>query len=331
MMRHVTVTVLIPAFNAAATIERALSSVINQKILPAEIIVIDDGSTDVTADICRSYQARTDVPLIVHSMPNGGVSRARNGGIAMAKSTHIAFLDADDEWLPCHIEHFNLAMTDTPSALLYYCGMERRFDKGLIESRESLPDFNAMSMSHCRTYIGQHIYLVDDSITTDLIKGNFIPTSAAIVRSDYAGCNLFPEDVHFAEDRIFFLNVVSNGLVIFSDRIGCLIHRHAYNASLTTDAVRNYANNLNAIRVFEKILLIQSINSNPEYRSTAANRLHGAKRVGIFYASVIGVAETRNAIKRFWLSCDTLAMSDFTYIFKQLAKAVLRWIVTKVK
>lgn len=90
--------VVIPAYNASATIERALDSALAQTWLPAEVIVIDDGSPDRAAieKIVSSYDGK--VRLV--QQPNSGPAIARNTGIAASTSPWIAFLDADDSWLP---------------------------------------------------------------------------------------------------------------------------------------------------------------------------------------------------------------------------------------
>jgi glycosyltransferase involved in cell wall biosynthesis len=92
------VSVVIPAYNAADTIGRALDSVAAQTAPPAEVIVVDDGSTDGTAAVVA---ARTDLPIRLLASPGrGGAAAARNLGIAAARGEFIAFLDADDEWTP---------------------------------------------------------------------------------------------------------------------------------------------------------------------------------------------------------------------------------------
>jgi glycosyltransferase involved in cell wall biosynthesis len=90
------ISVVIPAYNSAAYIKRSVDSVLAQTLKPDEIIVVDDGSTDNTADIVSQYGSK--VTLI--QQKNAGPSTARNTGIKAATGEWIAFLDADDEWLP---------------------------------------------------------------------------------------------------------------------------------------------------------------------------------------------------------------------------------------
>lgn len=97
--RDPSVSVIIPAFNSSGTIRRALDSVLVQTRPPEQIIVVDDGSTDGTAVIVSEYGGRIDY----FWQPNAGVGAARNFGIREAKNPWIAFLDADDEWLPDHL------------------------------------------------------------------------------------------------------------------------------------------------------------------------------------------------------------------------------------
>lgn len=99
------ISAVIPAYNSEVTIGRAIDSVLKQTRPADEIIVIDDGSSDNTAEIIRSYGDK--IRLI--QQENAGVSVARNAGINIATGDWIAFLDADDEWLPeklkLQIEH----------------------------------------------------------------------------------------------------------------------------------------------------------------------------------------------------------------------------------
>ncbi|MBN1126427.1 MAG: glycosyltransferase family 2 protein [Sedimentisphaerales bacterium] len=94
------VSVVIPAYNSAGYIGRALDSVLAQTIPAHQIIVVDDGSTDKTAQVVSEYGGR--IEYIYQS--NAGAGAARNAGIQAARSEWIAFLDADDEWLPHRLD-----------------------------------------------------------------------------------------------------------------------------------------------------------------------------------------------------------------------------------
>ena len=90
------ISVIIPAYNAGATLREALDSVQAQNHAPHEVIVVDDGSSDDTGDIARSYQEV--LPLVLVQQANAGLGAARNAGMDKATGDAWAFLDADDVW-----------------------------------------------------------------------------------------------------------------------------------------------------------------------------------------------------------------------------------------
>ncbi len=95
------VSVVIPLYNKEPHIARTLNSVLTQTFQDFEVIVVDDGSTDSGAKVVRGFD---DPRIRLIQQENQGVSAARNRGIEAAKAELIAFLDADDEWLPAFIE-----------------------------------------------------------------------------------------------------------------------------------------------------------------------------------------------------------------------------------
>jgi glycosyltransferase involved in cell wall biosynthesis len=95
-----TVSVVVPAFNAAWCIGRAVDSVLAQTFRDFELIVVDDGSTDDTAQVLQRY----GTALRLVRKRNGGLSSARNAGIAAARGEMVAFLDADDWWFERKLE-----------------------------------------------------------------------------------------------------------------------------------------------------------------------------------------------------------------------------------
>ncbi len=110
------ISVIIPTFNRINTTTQAVDSVVGQTVVPEEIIVVDDGSTDETSQHIRNHYP--DVQLITQE--NQGVSAARNAGIRKAKGEWIALLDSDDEWLPQKLELQIEVVEKDPSALLVH-------------------------------------------------------------------------------------------------------------------------------------------------------------------------------------------------------------------
>lgn len=114
------VSVVIPTYNYARFIERAIVSVLAQTHRPAEVIVVDDGSTDETAGVVERYEPR----VRYLRQENSGVSAARNAGVNASTGELVAFLDADDEWVPNKLELQVEALTGRPEAGLVACGVE---------------------------------------------------------------------------------------------------------------------------------------------------------------------------------------------------------------
>lgn len=115
MTRRYDVSVIVPAYKAANTIRRAVASVAAQTVRPGEVVIVDDGSTDgtaVEAEACRGFLG--DISLIVVTQPNQGAGAARNRAIRESSGTILAFLDADDEWLPAKLER-SLAVMEVES------------------------------------------------------------------------------------------------------------------------------------------------------------------------------------------------------------------------
>jgi succinoglycan biosynthesis protein ExoO len=112
------VSVIIPAYNASGFIRRAIDSVLDQSVPAHEIIVIDDASTDDTRAVVASF-AETHPPIRLITLPaNGGPSVARNAGMAAASGEWIAILDADDTWKPRRLERLLEVATDRACDLI---------------------------------------------------------------------------------------------------------------------------------------------------------------------------------------------------------------------
>lgn len=120
-----TISAVIPAYNRASTVGRAIDSVLAQSFPVREVIVVDDGSDDETASVVSAYGH--SVRLI--QQPNLGASLARNRGVEEARGEWIAFLDSDDYWLPGHLERIaNAIETTAGRASVYFSDTKRTAD-----------------------------------------------------------------------------------------------------------------------------------------------------------------------------------------------------------
>jgi glycosyltransferase involved in cell wall biosynthesis len=120
-----TVSIVMPTYNRADTIKRAIDSVMAQTFQDWELLIVNDGSTDATEDV---LQAASDPRIKVFRQANRGFTEARNAGIRMAHGEYLAFLDSDDEYLPHHLELTIAYLQAHPQAM--YVGTEVLEDFG---------------------------------------------------------------------------------------------------------------------------------------------------------------------------------------------------------
>ncbi len=184
------VSVVIPSYNCANYVGEAVESVLAQSRPPHEVIVVDDGSTDDTATALRPYLGR----IRVLSQANRGLPAARNAGAALATAPWIAFLDADDTWLPEKLSR-QMTLADDPAVALIYSD---RFNTG---ARGTLP---AVQGHRLELYEG-------DIFVPLLVQGNHLTASSAVVRADvFRALGGFAEHLRAAEDWDLWVRVAEN-------------------------------------------------------------------------------------------------------------------------
>ncbi len=135
-----TISVVIPAYNSEQTIVPALESVYNQTIVPHEVILVDDGSSDATVELVKNKFAQ--VKIIQQS--NSGPSAARNRGVQEASGQWIAFLDADDIWHPQKTQDQMEAVANLPHVVLVatdWVRLESQFDSVPSNIEQTLLDY----------------------------------------------------------------------------------------------------------------------------------------------------------------------------------------------
>lgn len=186
------VSVVIPCYRCAATIERAIDSVVQQTQKPAEVILVEDGSGDETLSVLQALaKPYSDWIKIIALPENQGLANARNIGWVAATQTYIAFLDADDAWHPLKIEIQTAYMNAHPDVILSGHGHR------VIEHSADLPDWSVQS------WIEQRI-----PKWSWLMSNKFVAPSV-MVRRDVD--QHFAQNQRYMEDHILWLEIVCSG------------------------------------------------------------------------------------------------------------------------
>jgi GT2 family glycosyltransferase len=154
------ISVVVPCYNGAEYLHQALDSVLRQSLAPHEIIVVDDGSTDNSAEVAASYEPR----VVVIRQQNRGEGGARNTGAAAASGTHLLFLDADDLIAPHVVEQLSAAARTDPEAMILMRSVTFRDDPGHpLAEPSSLPATFFPALIH--TCVGvPHAWLTPRSV-----------------------------------------------------------------------------------------------------------------------------------------------------------------------
>jgi glycosyltransferase involved in cell wall biosynthesis len=219
------VSIIIPVYNASLHIVRALNSINSQTFDNYEVIVVDDGSTDDFEIKIKEHAL--NVKLI--KKMNGGASSARNVGINAAKGKYIAFLDADDEWLPSKLSDQMMHMEDNQSLIAVYC-----------------KDYNLRGQPKACT---QNLpNLIEKSCEDIFMHPYNLTTSSFLIKSSVIRkVGGFDENLKTAEDIDLYLKVSLHGNIGELSESLCI--KHDVENSLGT-TLSSYEDNLHVISMF---------------------------------------------------------------------------------
>lgn len=187
------ISVVIPAYNTSATIIDAISSVENQVIEDAvniEIIIVNDGSSDNLVEVINDYRTSTKYNLHLINKKNGGVSTARNVGIENSEGDWIAFLDADDVWLPNKLQ--------------------KQVD--IIRKKDNVNFIGCARNDEELSILGKKIDSLYLACCNDLLIKMFPQTSTALVRRSVLNTvGNYNETMTHAEDGELWLRICAEG------------------------------------------------------------------------------------------------------------------------
>jgi glycosyltransferase involved in cell wall biosynthesis len=231
------VSVIIPSYNRAALLPRAVDSVIAQTFSDWEIIVVDDGSTDATPRLLENYAALLGNRFQGIRQARRGCSAARNRGIDAAAGRFVAFLDSDDEYRPAKLERQLTLFQKVPSLGFVYGDYSFVDEEGIFHASAIHAKWPlARKVSHA--VIEPGLCVCTGRLFDVLIRGYFIATIVGMVRREVLGTHLrFREDLDYGEEWLFYLQAARRCRAGFVDEPLCV--HHAMAGSLTRSDKRS--------------------------------------------------------------------------------------------
>lgn len=235
MSQRVSLSVLIPAHNAAEFLPRAIETIRAQSVQPDEIIIVDDESTDNTAEVAQGLGAR------VLRQARGGAARARNAGLGIAKNDWIATLDADDLWHPSKLQMQLDAISSEAGLGLVFADFDAVSATDGRIHRHSVVSNDARFSNIKRKRLTPEADLLDfTEFLRELAARPFIQPSTAVFRRDLAiAIGGFTLNIG-AEDTDFFLRLTSRTKTGFVNvpLVAYMQHSSQLTANRDLDAVR---------------------------------------------------------------------------------------------
>lgn len=180
-------SIIIPTYNRAHVIHRAVQSVINQSFLNWELIIIDDGSKDNTKDVVEQFK---DTRIRYHYQKNTERSQARNNGIDFSKGSYICFLDSDDEYCDNHLSVFYSFINLNQNPVGLFFSNPIIINNG-VETKENVVEFNK------------------DQTLAYILMNSIIPDRVCIHKEVFTR-NRFDPKIHIGEDTILWAQITNH-------------------------------------------------------------------------------------------------------------------------
>ena len=291
-MTPINFTVIIPTYNYAHVVERAIQSVLNQPGDDYELIVINDGSTDTTKTTLTETLRNSSKKFRILNQANQGPAAARNRGVKTSQGSHLIFLDADDELKQDALKVYRDTLHNHPDADVILAGHESIFANGTCKEYKikQLPQtpYNLLKA-----------YLIDKKIR--------ISNGAISLRRTIFDHYMFPEHLRNTEDIPLFSFALANYRVYSTPNPVARIHKHADSLRHNTDFAKTIALQL-VEEIFDTAPLPKSVQSLRQpyltQRLLSLSRtffLSGDKQTGRLYF--------KQALKNNWLTLFNLSYS----------------------
>ncbi|MDX9702148.1 MAG: glycosyltransferase family A protein [Candidatus Auribacterota bacterium] len=176
MTADIPVSIIIPVYNRQSMLERAITSVLRQTYTAFELIVVDDGSDEPLCEVAEKF---ADKRIRFVKQLHKGVSAARNYGVSLARHTHIAFLDSDDEWLDDKLQQQMCFLTGQPAYRICYTGEQWIRHGKTFDHPKSREKFSGYIFEQCLNdcFIGCSTVVMEKSL---FVQAGGFDTSLAV-------------------------------------------------------------------------------------------------------------------------------------------------------
>ena len=200
-------SVIIPLYNKALYVAKAIGSVLAQTYTDYELVVVDDGSKDGSVEVVRkAIEGQGHCRLMMQE--NSGVSVARNNGVAASQGEYLCFLDADDWWKPTFLEEMNELIAEFPEAGIYgtnYTIVNETKHKTRVASVGVDEGFVKGYVNYCKVYA----------------KTMYMPLwtgAVCIPRDVFVEMSGFPKGIKLGEDFLLWIRIALNHKVVFLNK-----------------------------------------------------------------------------------------------------------------
>lgn len=310
-MKKNSISVIIPLYNKADYVKRAIDSVLEQTYRCVEIIVVNDGSTDDPDKVLSSFN---NSKITVLNQKNSGVSAARNAGLNASTSQYVAFLDADDYWMIDHLFTLNRLINESPTS-------------GLYATQHIVKKYNSLNTEKIKP---QHEILVttNDFISYYLNDLSIVTSSTCCVnRSVILKTGGFPLNVLRGEDGITWIKISLLTNVTLTNRVTAIIDQDAINRSIKVKGRKSVPETLNYLTLLKhEIKFAEKDRINKLYKKIAFNTAAGyvldLNRTGSFFIAQHALC-ARNFTAFFFafmVSCAPRILLKLCWRLRQYAK-----------
>lgn len=306
------VTVIVPLFNREAFLPQLLNTLTSQTFTEFEVILVDDGSTDNTAQWISENLKDSEIRFKYIWQENGGPYKARNNGISHSRGKYIVLFDSDDEWPPYHLAEFYNAMVDNPDVDWLF-GSIKRIDhatKCVLEDsnfQDEEADTHPIISLNAKTrpLNNDTLFVIDDKTLPETMISNTLPGSmqCSIIKREVFDFERFDESFRTTYDRFFCMKAAVKGFKFaYVKKMHLIYHVHDTNISTVGTAspekiIKSAETQLRGYRIIEENSL------------TTAQRKAAKKRISELHAWELAMSYQQRGLHEKAIKCFKCAVS----------------------